>query len=347
MLEETPHDDVAAGSLATRRERMNLSVGDVAGRLLLSKRHVLALEAADPSAFYNESFYRQAMARYRALMGLSAPDQRSIPPIPSPAAQSPAASIPSLVQPVVEPKSIPVSPALATTPTAPREPAPVPATERRERASADNSSSPGPQRSLAVLLSIALAMAAVGALMIAMPERIAQLTGGWSSNQDSPPEPVEAPAPDKPAESAMPPAAEPDPASAMTDAPVPAPVTEAAPPEPPATTPQRPATAMASPSAPGFGLLATDLCWVFARDASGKETEATLRPGQRLELPASLTYLAIGDISALRVSVDGHERDLARFSKDGKVVRLRQIDLEALRPSQGAYGAGEPAPTLR
>jgi hypothetical protein len=344
MLKETPHDDVAAGSLSTRRERMQLSVGDVAGRLLLSKRLVLALEAADPSAFYNESFYRQALARYRALLALNAPEQGLIPPTSEPA-QSSAKSIPFLAEPV-EPTSMRVAPAVATRPAEMWDPAPAP--KQGTTASANKASSTGLQRSLASLLSITLAVAAIGVLMIAAPEQIAQLTGERPLRQGSLPEPREAPASVYPADTPMPPATEPAPGSALTDAPdLAVPATGTSAPQTPAAKPQRPTATTVAPSATGFGLEATALCWVFARDASGKETEATLRPGQKLVLPAHLTYLAIGDISALRVLVDGQERDLARLSKDGKVVRLRQSDLEMLRPSRDAYSASEPAPTLR
>lgn len=76
---------------------------------------------------------------------------------------------------------------------------------------------------------------------------------------------------------------------------------------------------------------ASSLSWVFARDISGRETEATLKPGDRIQVRGRLTYLAIGDAAAISVRIDGTERDLSSLPRAGRAVRLRGPELDALR----------------
>jgi hypothetical protein len=66
-----PHTCRTVGA-ALARERLvrEWSLDEVASRLFLSKRQVLALEQPDPGAFYNVAFLMKALRRYMDLVGL-------------------------------------------------------------------------------------------------------------------------------------------------------------------------------------------------------------------------------------------------------------------------------------
>jgi hypothetical protein len=81
----------------------------------------------------------------------------------------------------------------------------------------------------------------------------------------------------------------------------------------------------------GFVIHANGLCWVFARDTSGRETEVTLRAGEDLQLARDLNYLAIGDVTAIELRFGSQTRDIVGLAKDRRVLRLNQTELSRLR----------------
>lgn len=326
-----------------RRERLQIAIADVANRLLLSQTQVRALEAGDASAFYNLGFYAQAMKRYRALLGLpehavasalAQPADIDASPTTQPAEDRPAASA--------------ATPRLAPAPqTATAELAPP----AEDHATTPKAGTPLPARQPRVLLpTLSLVLLLVtGIYAITHSDTIEPALRDLLAIISSP----------KPAAVAHT-AATADPADPTATGPEQGPESpasaraiplDAAPAEPtadahPPTLTAEPASAPAGPTAStstitvvqeqparvsGFELVASGLCWVFARDADGKETEVTLRPGQSISLPGNLAYLAIGDVGAVTLRVNGTERDISKLSGDSRVARLRLADLDTLR----------------
>lgn len=69
--------------LSDARAARGLSVDDVAARLLFSRRQVLGLEQADPSAFYTHAYFLKALRKYLAHCDLPA-DALDEAPVPDP-----------------------------------------------------------------------------------------------------------------------------------------------------------------------------------------------------------------------------------------------------------------------
>lgn len=325
-----------------RRELLQIAIADVANRLLLSQTQVRALEAGDASAFYNQGFYAQALKRYRTLLGL--PEQAEASSLPQPA----VSDTPSSSLQVTE--DSPTAPAATTwSAPAPQTASGDQAPPADDRSTASTGDIPAPSRKPRVLLPtlslVLLLVAGIyaithgGAIETALRDLLAMIS------------------PPKPAAVALIEAA-PDPADAAETGPgqgpespasAPAIQPDATPSAPDARGPARPADSAVSPPAPinptssipvvpepptratGFELRASGFCWVFARDADGKETEVTLRPGQSVSLPGNLAYLAIGDVDAVALRFNGSERDISKLSGDSRVARLRLADLDALR----------------
>jgi len=316
MTETLQNRDPSGDDLRARRTELNMTLAQVAGALLLSQRHVEALEADDPAAFYNHTFYQQARRRYAVLLGLSAP-----PDVPVIAATE--------AEP--EPQTLAQAPAHATAVSAdqPRRAAPV----------------SGARISAVLAMVIALALTA---LLVWQGETLL----GMLADDPAPTPPLVADAPievpDPVPETVM--AADPaEGATATKESATPAPASTDTP--PPKVAPDAPkplsgpvaGTAIESgieiiaPAAETVYLFeAQRLCWVFARENSGKETKVTLKAGQRLNLPGQLSYLAVGDLAAVRVWVDGSERNLAAFSANGRVARLGPAELRVLRNGTSA-----------
>ncbi|MBU3694691.1 MAG: helix-turn-helix domain-containing protein [Rhodocyclaceae bacterium] len=338
--------------LTARREEMQLAIADVANRLLLSQQQVRALETGDVKAFYNQAFYAQAMKRYRALLGL--PEDVPTQPEPPPSAAAPvAASLSSAAEnppqaPIAAadtaarasrrkrtaPSSAPTSaPIAAPATTSAPEPLPVGDDSATHKPTAALTHDTRVRRAVlptVLLVSILLA----GIYGVTHFDQFMALSGGspsatpstQASQQaltDAPPSAEESLAPVGPAPVES--AAMPDPAPVVAAAPV----TPLGPPEKTAKPRAEPAEAAAE--AGPYHLEAQGPSWIFTRDSSGKETESTLRAGQTLSLPEDLAFLAVGDVNVVSFSVDGVEQNLAAFSKDGRVARLKQSDLERLR----------------
>lgn len=320
MTDPTP-ETVDGRLLAVRREEMQLAIADVADRLLLSRFQVRSLESGDVKAFYNRAFYDQAIKRYRELLSIPAGQMPA-----TTAARTPEAAAPLMP---TSPEGTDVTAEEADTPAE---------TELVDRAGTAPMKDPR-NRSGALPTLLVLTLLASGVYAITHLEQLRGSVERWLA---SAPEPDRATA----GQGAGPSTAEetaglpPDTPSAPTET---VRHSEAAGSAPAAeemadtSVDTRPASAAAAPtsrqSGGGYQIEAQGLCWVFARDANGKETEVTLRPGERTAFRDPLTFLAIGDINAIRLRIDGVERDLSSLSKDGRVVRLRQADLETLRSS--------------
>lgn len=317
MTDPTP-ETVDGRLLAVRREEMQLAIADVADRLLLSRLQVRSLESGEVKAFYNRAFYDQAIKRYRELLGIPA-GQTTSTTAPPPEAVTPL--IPTL------PEQTGVNTAEADTPAEEdvvERPGPAPTQDPRDRSGV-----------LPTLL--VLTLLASGVYAITHLEQLSDTVDRWLASTPRP-EPLasgQVAGPSTPGETAEPPqdnSSDPTATVTHSEAAGSAPATEET---LAASADTRPASA-AAPSASrrpggGYQIEAQGLCWVFARDANGKETEVTLRQGERTSFPDALTFLAIGDINAISLRIDGVERDLSSLSKDGRVVRLRQVDLENLR----------------
>lgn len=298
-------------ALAQRRAGLQMTTAQAASQLLLSQRHVEALEADDPSAFYNITFYEQARRRYARLLGLI---------------DSSAEPTETLLEADTRPPPVASHSASA------------PPTFGRER------------RNPLGLLAGILLLVVLGVLAW-QADALQGAISGWFAGPSSEDALPAAPA----LEPAIQDAAEP---ANRQDVPGEAPTTDKPPAqEPPPQTgatqdATRPAKAVAkstadrhtedSANAPETGVgdaaylfEAQRLCWVFARATSGKETKITLKTGQRLTLPSQLAYLAVGDLAAVRVWVDGSQRDLSPFSADGRIARLGPAELRTLRSQAG------------
>ncbi len=290
MTETLPSQGPSGSDLRARRTELQMTLAQVAGALLLSQRHVEALEADEPTAFYNHTFYQQARRRYAVLIGLSAPpDEPAPPPIEVDFERPP--------------------PAVTARPSAV-------STTRRHR----------PVRRLQAVLVALFAVALAGLLVWQGNGPPGMLV----SDIEPSPQPATATPPDVPDAVPEQPAAVPDAAGAT-------PVAEPAARSTIDNTPAGPLdTNAAEPAVDAVYLFeAQRLCWVFARQINGKETKVTLKAGQRLALPGLLRYLAVGDLAAVRIWVDGSERDLQGFSADGKVARLGPAELRELRSGAG------------
>lgn len=311
----TPTPDVnlpvTGTQLKAHRERLQMAIEDVANRLLLSPRQVRALEDGLVSAFYNQSFFNQAQTRYLELLGLSVAHT----PPPSVSGAGVDSVTPSPVAPMLSAERPP-------TPSAPRT---VVDTDK------------APSSTLAVVLAV-ITLIGVGAYTVyytqtpnrpprelpPAPEAPQPAPEVNTAPEDTPI--VEAPNPvDTPAIDVVPnaPAAAPLGAASPTVAP---PTPTVAPPTPDATVPPT-----SRRSDIGFVIHANGLCWVFARDASGRETEVTLRAGEDLQLARDLNYLAIGDVTAIELRFGSQTRDIVGLAKDRRVLRLNQTELSRLR----------------
>jgi len=302
--------------LRARRQELRMTQAQAAGDLLLSQRHVEALEADDPAAFYNHTFYQQARRRYAVLLGLYPPQEE-----------------PTRIGAGAQP-----------------EPAP-PSTDLPAFDSAFPQRNASTRRRTAMMALVALGLAGWliwqgGALLRILPGD--QVT-------DSPQEPDTAslaaevaPAMPGGASPATPPtAAEP---TAENTRPPPAPLKKPTTREPTAgagysnaaTTGDGDATEVVSADEAVYLFEAQRLSWVFARETSGKETRRTLKAGQKLALPGELRYLAIGDVTAVRLWVEGSERDLDGYSVDGRTARLGPPELRELRTGASQPGPADP-----
>jgi cytoskeletal protein RodZ len=295
---------ITGTQLKAHRERLQMAIEDVANRLLLSPRQVRALEDGLVSAFYNQSFFNQAQTRYLELLGLSVAD--TPPPFVSGAGIDRVT--PSPVAPMLSAERPP-------TPSAPRT---VVDTDK------------APSSTLAIVLAV-LTLIGVGAYTVyytQTPNRPPrELPPAREAAQPAPevntapvdtaivepPNPVDTPAID--VVPIAPPAA-----------PLGAASPTVAPPTPDATVPPT-----SRRSDIGFVIHANGLCWVFARDASGRETEVTLRAGEDLQLARDLNYLAIGDVTAIELRFGNQTRDIVGLAKDRRVLRLNQTELSRLR----------------
>lgn len=334
MTDPTP-ETVDGRLLAVRREELQLAIADVADRLLLSRAQVRALESGEVRAFYNQAFYNQAQRRYAELLGIVAGST-----LPEAGQDQPAAE-PLMTGEAA--RQAPVADA-ALSDVAPMPPAedlePTPPVAGAQ--SGARSTGPRSAGSLTTLLVLGVLVA--GIYSITHMEQLRATVNRFLAGS---PAPSQTPAPAAESGSAGsgqdpdPVPTPPDPTPPMAESGPPAPVSpsgsapSAAVPGAPAPADARTATADTPPGPPrstaAYQIEAQGLCWVFARDANGKETEITLRQGERTSFPDGLTFLAIGDINAIRLRIDGVERDLASLSKDGRVVRLRQAELERLR----------------
>jgi len=337
VTEPTTHTAYVA-TLRARREQMNLAINDVASRLLLSSSQVRALEAGDPKLFYNDAFYQRALKQYQTLLGLPASQAGRPEPAPHATVATPT---PAALQIETARQPSAASHESVSTRASPSGEAPPVRTPRETESSSR----------LPTLLILAALVAGIYALTHL--DELSSLVGGNTptvpvAGSDTPA--ARGPADAAPEELARPPDAAAIPESQPAQAPAdtaanvtttPTPAVAAA--VQPATPPTQILTqtlAPAAANAPGhspsksttaYQIEARDLCWVFARDADGKESEMTLKAGERASFSESLTFLAVGNIEAVSVRVDGVERNLAPLSKDGRVVRLRQGDLETLR----------------
>jgi len=312
MTEPLRGHDLPGRTLAARREELQMTLAQVAGSLLLSQRHVEALEADDPAAFYNHTFYEQARRRYAVLLGLVlAPDE-----------------------PLDEPTKSDL------------EPPPVPQVVARSAAVSDSNArheSAFSSRQIRAA-GLALLLLLLVALLIwqrhALFEMLGRVLGADSQSPadtlSAEPEPLPTPPeatpsateftpPSQPASLPAGPASTPTQASAVPNTLMPPPNSDATPAGVPSVGVDEPV------SGATYVFEAQRLCWVFARETTGKETKVTLKAGQRLSLPGRLAYLAIGDLAAVRVWVDGAERDLTPFSTDGRVTRLGPQELRAVQ----------------
>ena len=304
----TPTPDVnlpiTGTQLKAHRERLQMAIEDVANRLLLSPRQVRALEDGLVSAFYNQSFFNQAQTRYLELLGLSVADT----PLPFVSGAGIDRVTPSPVAPMLSAERPP-------TPSAPRT---VVDTDK------------APSSTLAIVLAV-LTLIGVGAYTVY-----------YTQTPNRPPREL------PPAPEAAQPAPEVNTAPVDTAIveppnPVDTPAVEVVPIAPPAA-PLGAASPTVAPPTPdatvpptsrrsdiGFVIHANGLCWVFARDASGRETEVTLRAGEDLQLARDLNYLAIGDVTAIELRFGNQTRDIVGLAKDRRVLRLNQTELSRLR----------------
>lgn len=304
--------------LTARREALQMAIADVASRLLLSAAQVRALETGDASAFYNAAFHARALQRYRTLLGL---------PEPQPSGDAVARDD------VARPGSNNTVDGTTRTDAGSARAEAASDLLRQDTTKVDHSST-GPVTLPTTLVLLALVAAIVG---LTQSESLQQGLQNWasvvtSSNQganitdplatasEASPEPLDS-ATEGPAEGDTSNRDQPLPsgpgatsAATATTATI-------------ATAADRDATTVSGP----YEIEARGLCWVFARDAGGKETETVLRDAQRLSLPDTLVYLALGDLTAVTVSVGGNPLNVAQFSRDGHVVRLRQAELSGLR----------------
>ena len=314
-MTEPLQSHVPSGSaLAERRASLQITTAQAASQLLLSQRHIDALEADDPSAFYNITFFEQARRRYAQLLGL--------------------------IEPSAQPTEAPPETEILPPPAASHSSSAPPAFERGR----------GERGKPRALLAGILLLLVLGVLAW-QGDALRGAISGWFA----------APTPEValPAAPALEPATQgaAEPASAQ-DVPAETPSMDTPPAQdtPPQTGATQEATKPAktvarstagpltdgSANAPetavgdtAYLFEAQRLCWIFARESSGKEVQLTLKAGQRLTLPSQLAYLAVGDLGAVRVWVDGSQRDLSSFSANGRVARLGPAELRALRSGSG------------
>ncbi|NCA24655.1 MAG: hypothetical protein EBS91_08685 [Betaproteobacteria bacterium] len=281
-----------------------MAIEDVANRLLLSPRQVRALEDGLVSAFYNQSFFNQAQTRYLELLGLSVADT----PLPFVSGAGIDRVTPSPVAPMLSAERPP-------TPSAPRT---VVDTDK------------APSSTLAIVLAV-LTLIGVGAYTVY-----------YTQTPNRPPRELP-PAPEAPQPAPEVNTAPEDTAIVEAPNPVDTPAIEVVPIAPPAA-PLGAASPTVAPPTPdatvpptsrrsdiGFVIHANGLCWVFARDTSGRETEVTLRAGEDLQLARDLNYLAIGDVTAIELRFGNQTRDIVGLAKDRRVLRLNQTELSRLR----------------
>jgi len=304
----TPTPDVnlpvTGTQLKAHRERLQMAIEDVANRLLLSPRQVRALEDGLVSAFYNQSFFNQAQTRYLELLGLSVADT----PLPFVSGAGIDRVTPSPVAPMLSAERPP-------TPSAPRT---VVDTDK------------APSSTLAIVLAV-LTLIGVGAYTVY-----------YTQTPNRPPRELP-PAPEAPQPAPEVNTAPVDTAIVEPPNPVDTPAVEVVPIAPPAA-PLGAASPTVAPPTPdstvsptsrrsdiGFVIHANGLCWVFARDTSGRETEVTLRAGEDLQLARDLNYLAIGDVTAIELRFGNQTRDIVGLAKDRRVLRLNQTELSRLR----------------
>ena len=312
MVESLPCRVPPGSVLAERRMESQMTTAQVSRALLLSQRHIEALEADDPSAFYNASFYEQARRRYAELLGLELP-----PDAPSPST--------SLLASATD-----------------RATASSPMRGSRIRTGPDIP----PRKSNSRWIGVT--WMAIGAAGLVTWYGFGPF-GLPMANDEARSDRSLAAVADAPA-SAEPPASAEAPADAgpRTDTSVPAQVVTT----PPASaapdtgsiaiaaTAATASTARTAEDSSGYLFEAHRPCWVFARTTDGDVTTLTLKAGQRLTLPKQLRYLAVGDITAVRLWAQGTERDLRRFSADGHIVRLGPTELQALQVADSTAFVG-------
>lgn len=286
--------------LAERRMGSQMTTAQVSRALLLSQRHIEALEADDPSAFYNASFYEQARRRYAELLGLELPADA-----PPPSTSLLASGTDGVT-------------------------ASSPMRGSRIKTGPHAHSRKSNSRWIGVV------WVAIGAAGLVTWYGFGPF-GLPTANDEARPDRSLAAIADAPA-NAEPPASVEAPADAgpRTDTSVPAqvvttPPASAAPDTGSIAIAATASTAWTAEDSSGYLFEAHQPCWIFARKTDGDVTTLTLKAGQRLTLPKQLRYLAIGDITAVRLWTQGTERDLQRFSADGHIVRLGLTELRALQ----------------
>jgi len=288
-----PAQKASKVDLRTCREALGLSIGDAAARLLLSPRQVAGLESGDSGPFYNAAFRDKALLAYQKLLGLNAGVS---------VATSEAAAEPSVA--------------------------------------GESSNKPGPEKKTAIAAkktSRLPLMAIVVIGIVVLPVwMLGQTTSGDEARElATQPSPAMVDLQTSTSET--------DPA--LDDPPTEGPVTAEAP-TPPAQSDPAVAAALEPPqndAAPtaviestvainrvGLVIQARGLCWVFARDDRGVETERTLRTGDQLLLERPLTYLALGNVRAVDVWFAGRILPLDAFANERLVVRLQSRQLKEL-----------------
>ncbi|MGE3277063.1 MAG: helix-turn-helix domain-containing protein [Vicinamibacterales bacterium] len=290
--------------LTAARQERDLSIEQVAERLLLSPRQVRALERPDPTAFYGEPYFVKGLQKYVEFAGVGGLSEDLFERM---------LTIPGRPDADVAPVRLPE-------PAAP--------------------SSGGARMRSAALAVVVVALAVAGGayyLLGGFQGRLGAPAADLSAAAGDaatdlpaaggdviPAEPVEARA-ELPFESLRAPVV----AEAFVPAPdPPAPAAARAPAAVPAVAPGDRGAA-ASGGAGAGRVSVPRATWVFVRYANDETVERVLQPGQALDLRSVPIYLAVG-IPNPDVTIGGQPVDVQPWVTDARQVRIGRADLAAL-----------------
>ena len=336
-FDQMPKEHAQAIGLALKqaREAKGENLAEAAFRIALSPSQLRAIESADLTPFYSASYYRQAVDRYAAFLGVSIADVVTSNPTPAAALESANIVAPDSSVVAEEPSSETSqdAPDVVSLPSQEAQEPQTALTEQDTTSTQDSGSlrerfgsnpelmqsSEKPRSPLGWVALIAAIVIALGVLKVAMekptPSPVAEA-----------PAPVPPPTePQKTAPETTPPttAVTTSSTSTPTKAGTPSTGPAAAPPAPSATTAAPPAvlkaptvTPAGSPAIRGADsqLESKATTWVQLVKANGEKSNLKLEPGQKIEFASSDTAAVVfGQPDQASLKVKGRPVNLKPF----------------------------------